>query len=180
MAAKSGLISFGIFKFVMNPLSNGSLPFLTMGGILVSLIYQYFRKKGEEVKMLGVLAALAAVMFAAGFYTNKFWIIAKLGATPPWVLICSGITIVTFILIYWLADMNGKSHWFDIIKPAGTNTLLCYLIPYFSYAFVRLVGIHWPAFMLDGAVGLLKSFLFALLCVFITGLLAKRGVQLKL
>lgn len=180
MAAKSDMISFGILKFVMNPLSNGSLPFLTMGGILVSLIYQHFRKQGAEVKMLRVLAALAAVLFASGFYTNKFWIIAKLGATPPWVLICSAITIVTFILIYWLADMKGKGHWFDIIKPAGTNTLLCYLIPYFSYAFVRLVGIHWPAFMLDGAVGLLKSFLFALLCVFITGQLAKRGVQLKL
>jgi heparan-alpha-glucosaminide N-acetyltransferase len=180
MAAKAGMISFGVFKFVMNPLSNGSLPFLTMGGILVAMIYQHFKKQNQELKMLAVLGALAAVLFAAGFYTNKFWIIAKLGATPPWVLICSGITIVLFIVIYWLADMKGKGNWFDIIKPAGTNTLLCYLIPYFSYAFVRLVGIHWPALMLDGAVGLLKSFLFALLCVFITGLLAKRGVRLKL
>jgi hypothetical protein len=34
--------------------------------------------------------------------------------------------------------------------------------------------------MLDGAVGLLKSFLFALLCVFITGGLIKSGVRMKL
>jgi hypothetical protein len=76
--------------------------------------------------------------------------------------------------------MKGKAQWFDLIKPAGTNTLLCYLIPYFSYAVVRVLGVHWPEFMLDGGVGLLKSFLFALLCVVITGWLGRRGVQLKL
>ena len=180
MASRADLISFGFMQFMMSPLSSGSLPFLTMGGILVSMIYLHFRGKGQEGKMLSVLTVFAALMFAAGFYTNKFWIIAKLGATPPWVLICSGITIVTFMLIYWLADMNKKAHWFNFIKPAGNNTLLTYLIPYFAYAFVSFAGIHWPDFMLTGGVGLLKSFAFALLCVVIAGFLGKRGVQLKL
>lgn len=180
MVSNAGMISFGFLSFMMDPLSNGSLPFLTMGGIVISLLYLRFKKQNAERKMLALFAGLAALLFAAGFYTNKFWIIAKLGATPPWILICSGITITAFILVYWLADIKGKAHWFDLIKPAGTNTLLCYLIPYFSYAAVRLAGIHWPALMLDGAVGLIKSFLFALLCVFVAGWLGKRGVQLKL
>jgi hypothetical protein len=34
--------------------------------------------------------------------------------------------------------------------------------------------------MLNGGVGLLKSFLFALLCVFITGGLIRAGIRLKL
>lgn len=180
MASNAGMISFGFLSFMMDPLSNGSLPFLTMGGIVISLLYLRFKNQNADGKMLALFAGMAALLFAAGFYTNKFWIIAKLGATPPWILICSGITITTFILVYWLADIKGKANWFDVIKPAGTNTLLCYLIPYFSYAVVRLVGIHWPALMLDGVVGLIKSFAFALLCVFIAGWLGKRGVQLKL
>jgi heparan-alpha-glucosaminide N-acetyltransferase len=180
MASNAGMISFGLLSFIMDPLSNGSLPFLTMGGIVISLLYLHFKKQHAKLRMLALFAGIAALLLAAGFYTNRFWIIAKLGATPPWILLCSGITILAFMLIYRLADMNGKAHWFNPIKPAGTNTLLCYLIPYFSYAAVSFTGIHWPAFMLNGAVGLLKSFLFALLCVFIAGWLGKRGVQLKL
>ena len=180
MLAKENLVSFVFIDFMMDPLSNGSLPFLTVGGILISMIYLRFKGRNADSKMLTIFGALAILLFALGFYTNRFWIIAKLGATPPWVLICSGITIVTFIVVYWLADIKRKADWFNFIKPAGTNTLLCYLIPYFSYAFVSFAGIHWPAFMLNGGVGLIKSFLFALLCVFIAGLLEKKGVQLKL
>jgi len=176
MASQAGIVPSGY----TGPLGNGSLAALTMGGIVISMIYLHFKDRNAEKKMLLIIGSIAALLFVAGFYTNRFWIIAKLGATPPWVLLCSGLTVVAFIFIYWLADMKGKAQWFDFIKPAGTNTLLCYLMPYFSYAVVRVVGIHWPEFMLDGGVGLLKSFLFALLCVVITGWLGKRGVQLKL
>ncbi len=178
MAAMADMISFGFLEFVMEPLSNGSLAFLTMGGILMSSVY--LRYRDQNAKMVGFMAVFSVAMFAAGFYTNRFWIIAKLGATPPWVLICSGITAAAFILVYWLADIRGWARWFNFIRPAGNNTLLTYLVPYFVYAFVRFTGIHWPDFMLTGGVGLIKSFAFALLCVFIAGFLGKRGVQLKL
>jgi hypothetical protein len=85
-----------------------------------------------------------------------------------------------FIFIYWIADKAEKAHWFNFIKPAGTNTLLCYLLPHFAYALVVVLAIDYPLFMLTGIVGLIKSFLFALLVVWIAGWLGKRGVQLKL
>ena len=77
-------------------------------------------------------------------------------------------------------DVKGKVNWFTFIKPAGTDTLLCYLIPYFAYSVTRLLGIHLPDFALIGGIGLLKSFLFALLCVVITGRLNRLGIRLKL
>jgi len=76
--------------------------------------------------------------------------------------------------------VNRKAQWFTIIKPAGTDTLLCYLIPYFMYAIVNATGWYLPDVVLTGGIGLFKSFLFALLCVFITGLLNKGGIKLKL
>lgn len=180
MAAMAGWISFGFLSFLMGPLSNGSLPFLTMGGIVVSMIYLHYKNENHVNKMFLVLSGISALLFAGGLYTNRFWIIAKLGATPPWVLLCSSITIVTFIFIFWLADIKGKAHWFNFIKPAGTNTLLCYLVPYFVYPAAALFGIHLPAIMLNGAAGLIKSFLFSLLCVWIAGALSRRAIQLKL
>jgi heparan-alpha-glucosaminide N-acetyltransferase len=42
------------------------------------------------------------------------------------------------------------------------------------------LGIHLPDFMLIGGVGLFKSFLFALLCAQVTGLLIRGGVRLRL
>ena len=94
--------------------------------------------------------------------------------------LCSALTLISFLFIYWLVDIKGKSAWFDFVRPAGTNTLLCYLIPYFSYAFMRLFHLHLPDFLLNGFAGLIKSLGFALLCVFITGMLAKGGIKLKL
>ncbi|MES1225890.1 MAG: hypothetical protein ABUT20_60990, partial [Bacteroidota bacterium] len=105
---------------------------------------------------------------------------SKIRATPAWVLICSAITILVFIIVYWIADLKSKASWFSIIKPAGTNTLLCYLMPYFAYAAVVLSHLALPAVLLTGGVGLFKSFLFAMLMVAITGWLGKAGVRLKL
>jgi heparan-alpha-glucosaminide N-acetyltransferase len=45
---------------------------------------------------------------------------------------------------------------------------------------VRLFNLHLPEVLLTGGVGLLKSLLFALLCVWVTGGLNKAGIRLKL
>jgi hypothetical protein len=88
--------------------------------------------------------------------------------------------VLTFVVVYWIADVRGKAKWFNIIKPAGTDTLLCYLIPYFVYSLLRAVHFHWPDPIITGGVGLLKSFLLAILCVNIAGWLNKVGIKLKL
>jgi heparan-alpha-glucosaminide N-acetyltransferase len=158
----------------------GTLPGLTMGGVLVSFIFQYYRKKNDNKGLTIVLLVFSAVLIALSIYTRPYWKLAKLGATPAWLFLCSAFTILAFIVIYWLADVRQKANWFNIIKPAGTDTLLCYLIPYFIYAIVNVTHLHLPDFMLTGGLGLLKSLLFAVFCVLITGLLNKGGVKLKL
>jgi heparan-alpha-glucosaminide N-acetyltransferase len=45
---------------------------------------------------------------------------------------------------------------------------------------MRLFGFHLPEILLTGAIGLLKSFLFAILCAAITGGLIRLGIRLKL
>jgi heparan-alpha-glucosaminide N-acetyltransferase len=167
-------------KFIPGAILGGTLPALTLGGVLITLLFEHFARQNAFNKMMLVLFTISVGLILLGIYTRTFWGISKLRATPAWLFICSAFTILTFMVIYYIADMRKKAQLFNFIRPAGTDTLLCYLIPYFSYALVNLLGIHWPEFMLTGIVGLIKSFVFALLCVVVTGVLSKNGIRLKL
>jgi heparan-alpha-glucosaminide N-acetyltransferase len=179
MASKAGYVP-EFLSFIPGPILGGTITGFTMGGVLTSLIFRHYRQTGDNKTMTLVFLGFTVVLIALYALTRPHWGLAKLGATPAWLFLCSALTLLTFVAIYWLADVWKKSNWFDFIKPAGTDTLLTYLIPYLAYATMRFLGLHIPAFALTGAAGLLKSFLFALLCVVITGILNRNGVRLKL
>ena len=170
----------GLIRTILSPLGDGSMPAFVTGGVFTTMIFLYFRNRNENKKLFTFLFLLALLLLAAGFYTRTFWGISKIRATPAWVLICSGITIIVFMIIYWLSDLKAKANWFTIIKPAGNNTLLCYLLPYFAYAIVVLLQLSLPEILLTGYIGLIKSIVFSLLIVMITGWLGKAGIKLKL
>ncbi len=167
-------------SFIPEPIRGGTLAGLTMGGVMTSYIFRYFKERSDPKRLMIALLSFAILCILLTYITRPYWGIAKLGATPAWLFICSAFTLLAFIGIYWIADVYGKAGWFSIIKPAGTDTLLCYLIPYFAYAITRTLGIHLPEVVLVGGIGLIKSIVFALLCVFITRGLNGLGIRLKL
>ena len=170
-----------LVKKIIAPIGGGAMTAFVTGGALTTLIFQHYRNKGKNGTMAIVLLGVAALLIAVGFYFRQFWGISKIRATPAWVLICSGITIAVFVLVYWIADINKKANWFNIIKPGGTNTLVCYMLPYFAYAIaITLLHLRLPAAALDGGPGLLKSFLFALLMIVLAGVFGKWGLRMKL
>jgi heparan-alpha-glucosaminide N-acetyltransferase len=176
MLFHAGLVP-SFLLFIPEPIIGGTLTGLTVGGVLTALIFK--RLKDQHLKLTWVLLGFSLLLIGLSVATRPYWGLAKLGATPAWLFLCSAFTILGFVAIYWITDVFGKEKWFAIIKPAGTATLLCYLIPYFAYATTALLGIHLPEFMLVGGVGLLKSFLFALLCAGITGVLLKAGLKFR-
>lgn len=181
MVAKAGLLPHHpLIAAVPDAIRGGTLAGLTMGGVLTSLIFQHYRRKNNNTSLTITLLIFSALLVGLSLITRPYWKLAKLGATPAWLFLCSAFTIVAFLAIYWLADVKKKTAWFSVIKPAGTDTLLCYLIPYFMYAFVNVTHLYLPDALLTGGVGLLKSFLFAVLCVVITGWLNRAGLKLKL
>jgi heparan-alpha-glucosaminide N-acetyltransferase len=176
MLFHAGLVP-SFLLFIPEPIIGGTLTGLTLGGVLTALIFK--RLKDQHLKLTWVFLGISLLLIGLSVATRPCWGLAKLGATPAWLFLCSAFTILGFVAIYWITDVFGKEKWFAIIKPAGTATLLCYLIPYFAYATTALLGIHLPEFMLVGGVGLLKSFLFALLCAGITGVLLKAGLKFR-
>lgn len=181
MGYKAGFVPRDSFiNFIPNAILGGTLTGLTVGGVLTTLIFRHFRKRNDNMKMTLTLLGFAGLLIVFSMLTRPYWKLAKLGATPAWLFLCSAFTVLGFVVVYWISDVKRKANWFNFIRPAGTDTLLCYLIPYFLYAIFRAAHLHWPEFIITGGVGLLKSLSIALLCVFITGLLNRAGVRLKL
>jgi predicted acyltransferase len=180
MAGKAHLVPREIMTIIPSAISGGTLTGLTMGGVLTTMIFRYFVKKGENLKMTYALLGFSALLVILSIITRPYWGLAKLGATPAWLFLCSAFTILAFIAIYWVADVSKKANWFELIKPAGTATILCYLVPYLIYGIRNFLHISLPEVLRTGGVGLLKTFLFAMLCVAVTGLLIRVGVRMKL
>ncbi len=179
MLSKVGFVP-PFLSFIPNAILGGTLTGLTLGGVLTSLIFQHYKNKNDNKGLTLVLIGSSAMLVVLSVVTRPYWGLAKLGDTPAWLFLCSAFTILALVIIHWVADIKRKENWFAIIRGAGTGTLLCYLIPYFAYATTKVLGIHLPEVVLIGGIGLMKSFLFAIMCAVITSWLMKFGVRLKL
>ena len=179
MVAKANLLPPAV-RLIPDAISGGTLAGLTLGGALTATIFRYCVERGQTNAMTVGFVLGSVVLIGLSIYTRPIWGLAKLGATPAWLFLCSAFTLLAFTALHWLVDVAGKGNWFRAIEPAGTDTLLCYLLPYFAYAVVVLLGLHLPDVLLTGGVGLLKSGLFALGCAGITGGLNRLGIRLKL
>src|SRR5215217_4121179 len=155
---------------------DGAMPTLPMAGIVTALFYRKYdtRSSAFWVSVLGFAAAL----FLYGYLTSPVWGISKIRATPSWTTICSAITISGLALIIYLTEILNRRKWYDYIRPAGTSTLTCYLLPYIHYALIGLLSLpQLPEILRTGPVGLLKSLLYALIIVSIAGLLQKKSIR---
>ena len=180
-AAHAGIFkNTGLLRTITGPLGQGAMPALVSAGVISSMIFLNMRDHPDKYKFMWVLLALSGGLCIAGFLVRPIDGISKIKATPSWVLICSAITFAIFAFVYWLADIKKQTAWSGIIRPAGTNTLLCYLLPYFAYAILGVFSFKYPELISTGVAGLIKSFIFALVIVNIGGLLGKNGVQVKL
>lgn len=159
---------------------SGSMPGFTMGGVLTSVIYRKYSSRVSPMIFITILLALGVISLSYGFGTRPFWGISKIRATPAWLGLCSGISFMSFAFFYWLTDLKNKSSWAQVLKPAGTSTLTCYLIPYVWYAVITLAGISLPMIVRTGIAGIMKSLLFSLIVVMLTGVINKIGVKLKI
>jgi predicted acyltransferase len=161
---------------------------LVMSGILATVIYLQTRDhvtlssspvEGRSTFPL-LLLIPATILLIFGFTSRPMWGISKILATPSWTAICASISFMFFALIYLIADVAKSTRWASIIMPAGRSTLTCYLVPGLVYPFLWPLEQMLPVTLLTGIAGIVKSVLFALLIIVLTGLLEKIHIKLKL
>lgn len=154
---------------------------LTMGGIVISRLYAEWVERGKA-KLIPVLFIITGILLiAAGLLIRPYADgISKIRSTPAWVFICAGITILLFQLFIYIVDMRGHKNFLRVIRPAGTSTLTCYLMPYFQVFLMELFGIKFPYLLSNGAGGLLRSFAVSFILIWLAGLMEKKNLRLKI
>jgi heparan-alpha-glucosaminide N-acetyltransferase len=168
------------FSFTLKLVVSASNHALVLAGVLVTSV-MIRMKEQDRMKLLGAFLILFAfILMLFGFLTRPFWGISKIMATPSWTAVCAGITTIAFLILHLLTDRLNLYRWASVIKAAGTSTLTCYLVPYFVYAFRDMWNIELPGPLTTGGIGILKSFLFAIMIIQITGWLGKANIRLRI
>jgi predicted acyltransferase len=157
---------------------DGSMPALAAAGVISSMLYRNSSVSYQKFWIFTLLSSIALIAF--GFATRPLWGISKIRATPSWVTICIGISLVAFAVMIYLTEIKGYKRWYTYVKAAGSITLTCYLLPYLHNVFLELVPYRLPVELRTGIIGLFKSMTFALCIVFIGNLLEKWRIRLKL
>jgi len=163
----------------LSPILTGTIPAFTTAGIVATLLFKKLRS-GDMKWVYITLFSLGFINIIYGIATRPIWGISKIQGTPSWLGICTGIGFLLFAILYYIADQKKITSWAKIIAPAGTATLTCYMIPYLIYPFYNITGFHFPDVLNTATLGLIISFVFALVVVIFTGWLEKKGYKLKL
>lgn len=203
LAAKENLLKTGFFWLVfialnvlsqlglLNPLNflnpvfgvilNGNTPSIVMAGLFFSLL---LRKTGDSNfrKFVSFGFVLGIILLIGGFILRNWFIISKIKGTPSWAMVCNGISVLLFLVLFILIDILGKKKWTIIFKPAGQNSLTTYLAPDILYYSIWMAGL--PVFFYKNSehalIVILGSIVWAFLMVAFAALLSKIGIKLKL
>ncbi|UEG53009.1 DUF5009 domain-containing protein [Mucilaginibacter daejeonensis] len=178
---------FGWLTFIMKYNShiwlagNGAMQAFTMAGIVTSAMYMRLMKSGELKLLWPGIILLAIILGNMGFIVRYVsGGISKAHDTPSWVFICTAISLVVYMFFLYVVDIKQKYHWFNAIRPAGTNTFTCYIIPFIFYPMYEMADAGYPAVLSEGMGGLIKCLVFSLAMIWLAGLLEKVNIRLKI
>lgn len=181
------LSSLGLTAFLdpirplLGVIVDGNVPFIVISGMLVGMLEKKSADTGHKPLIINLVIA-GVLTLAAGFLLRSWFILSKIQATPSWGLVCTGISILVFTIIYITADVFGKTRWAEFFRPAGENSLTTYLAPDILYHLIWMGGL--PVFFykqsrfLPLVIG--GSIIWAILMVWLTALLKRLGISLKL
>lgn len=159
-------------------IGNGACCVMTMSGLILSVVHVRLAGRSESWRISRAMAV--AVLFAAlGAVSWHFWIVSKIGATPPWVFTVIALSVALYAVLSYLAA-HRLDGWFAIIRPAGAATLTAYIVPYVFYGFSDVTGIVLPDWATHGVPGLINCACFSLLAIAVTGLLGRLHIKLKI
>lgn len=177
-----GMLSFLRFlQPVFGVFIGGNTPLLVISGLFFSLM---LRKTGAEQwkKFAAAGTLLGILMLLAGFVLRNWFIISKIKATPSWGLICTGISMLLFVLLFLVLDVWGKTRWSNVFKPAGQNSLTTYLAPDIIYYTVWMTGfpLLFYKHLESSLLVVVGSMVWAFAMIGFAALLSKAGIRLKL
>jgi heparan-alpha-glucosaminide N-acetyltransferase len=180
--AKLNLLEFlKPVNFLFGTIFEGNVPFIVLSGVLTTLILKKL-SGGDSNRVIVTIVTVGIISLIGGFILRKWFIISKIQATPSWGMICNGISLILFALLYWIIDVKKQSKWAFFLKPAGENSLTTYLAPDIVYYMIWITGAPILIYKHSGIplVVIAGSIVWALAMVGLTALLVRFNIKLKL
>ncbi|QDU32501.1 hypothetical protein KS4_05330 [Poriferisphaera corsica] len=188
------------FNFRFTGETIGSQAAITMTGILFGTIFLKSSKIQSPQQRLSYAFIFASLLAIAGLIAYPSYGINKPQATLSWCLFCSAITVFIWMHLYIIIDLCNYKKWTFLVGPAGSNPLFAYMLAPVLYKIFSISdkltdpnryspfslgseSASWFGSQVPLAqpyIGITKSIVFAFFVVALTGLIAKRGLRLKL
>lgn len=158
--------------------AHGGHAVLSFAGMITTLVMLKYRTSLK--KMFAIWGVGGLLFFIMAFASRPIWGIQKNGATPSWVWLSVAIGLWLLILVWYLVEEKGHTSWASIFKPAGTDTFFAYILQSSYYYLFWLSGFSYPVWLNHSTGGVIRSIILSILLIQLTGLLARRGIRLKL
>lgn len=153
---------------------------LVIGGIILSLLFfDQTRSKSTQRRFIEAFT-FAVAMIVVGFILRPYYHISKIGATPTWALYSAAICTFIFIFLYWLIDIRKVKDWTTFFRPAATNPLLTYIIPFIILHLMSLLNLHWPDVLYHAPIGIVWALVYAVLVMLTAAGLNRFKIRLQL
>lgn len=167
-------------KPLLGVITGGNVPMIVLSGMLVTMLMRKY--SGNTARFTIIVVSVATTCILAGFILRNWFIISNIQATPSWGMICIGISMLVFILLFLVTDVNKKISWAAFLKPAGANSLTTYLFPGILYNLIWMTEI--PVLLYkqstEPIIVVAGSLAWAILMIGLAGLLVRFGIRLKL
>lgn len=161
----------------------GGLSSMVVAGLVVATLFRPNSPAATPWSRMTWMLVFAAGFGAIGLLLRPLWGIHKNGgSTPSWMLCSVAIACGVYALLYWVIDVIKKiAGWTVLLKPAGSNTLLMYLLPHVFYSLLALLGIVFlETHFHEGWPGVARSAVLAIFFVAVTAVLTRCRVRLQL
>ena len=163
----------------LSVLLSANVPLIVLSGTLTAV---YISKEKNSNVLLRNLFFLAIIWLIAGFFLRNWFILSKIYGTPSWALVCNGISLLFFLLLYYLVDIMKFTRGLKLFEEAGKNSLTTYLAPDIIYYILwslpfTVLAYKQPDNML---IALLGSLIWAFVMLLMAIGLKKLNIHLKL
>lgn len=167
-------------KPIFGVILGGNVPSIVLAGLIIGILLKKYRE--HPYRFLTIITPIGIASILVGFIFRKWFIISKIQATPSWSMICIGISIIIFALLYFLIELKKDGKWFSFFKPAGENSLTTYLAPDVVYYSIWTIPINLFFYKQDYSqhLAVSGSLIWAIIMIYFAAFLAKKSIRLKL
>ena len=173
----------GVNSYVDLGTQLGSLPAITMSGCVLGTILLPDSDTASARQRIRWALIYASGLFLAGAMTDTFAGINKIAATPTWCFWCAALATLTWLFLYVLMDVFQFTKWSILIRPAGANPLLAFLLHPIILFVLQLTQsggtLRAYAAADSAAVVLAGSFGMAVVVCALTSLLGRLGLRMR-